>query len=127
MELVIFSDKELYPRLISMLPENSRQLLEVTGLKQQHFADLVRIAQIVFDPSGGLSGRRIEVNWSSFEMPPGVVANLASLGDRYQFSSPYVVPHVLWEQLTSETRAWLIENKSRLAELEESFPARDED
>lgn len=107
--------------------QETLSLLDQTGLKTQHFADLIRVAQLVFDPSGGLSGRSVEVDWDSFDMPAEIVENLRQLGQKYQFDSPYIPPVTVWEQLTPATRAWLIENKHDLGMLEEAFPARDED
>jgi hypothetical protein len=107
--------------------EEARQIQQITGLKPQHFADFIRAAQLVFDPAGGLTGRRVEVDWNAFEMSPGVVENLKSLGQRYRYASPHLPVEVVWEQLTPETRSWLIENKNNLWRIEENFPALDED
>jgi hypothetical protein len=82
---------------------------------------------LIADPSGGLSGREVEVDWESFGISAEIVENLRSLGQKYQFSSPYIKPEILWNELTFETRTWFIKNKKSLGELEESFPARDED
>jgi hypothetical protein len=110
------------------LPSNNlSELLQSSELKPQHFADLVRVAQLIADPSGGLSGREMKVDWESFRVSAQVVENLRSLGQKYQFSSPHIKPDILWNELTSETRTWFIENKNLLTDLEESFPARDED
>jgi hypothetical protein len=102
-------------------------LQEKNGLNPRYFADLVRMAQLVFDPSGGLSGRVVEVEWQSFGVPPGVVENLHWLGRRYQYSSPHIAPEIVWSQLTPETRAWFMQHKSELWQFEELLPARDED
>jgi len=102
-------------------------LLQVTGLKQHHFADLIRIAQIIADPACGLSGRSVKVDWESFGITSAVYSDLLQLGERYLYASPNVSPVILWEQLTPISREWLIENKKMLAVLEEAFPARDED
>jgi hypothetical protein len=107
--------------------QDSAQFIPEAGLRASHFADLVRVAQIVYDPSGGLSGRSISVDWQSFGLPEAVVIDLKILGQRYQFASPHVAPDVLWEQLTPASRKWFIENRTLLAELEETFLARDED
>ncbi len=107
--------------------EAAIQIQTHTGLKPKHFADLVRVAQLVFDPTGGLTGRRVEVDWESFEVPSAVVKNLREIGHRYQYASPYVAIEVLWEQLAPETRSWFMENRNNLGYLEEALPARDED
>jgi hypothetical protein len=101
--------------------------IPIAGLRASHFADLVRVAQIVYDPSGGLSGRGVDVDWQSFGVPDVVVADLRILGQRYQYSSPHVAPDQVWAQLTPASRKWFIHNRARLAELDEVFPARDED
>lgn len=100
---------------------------ETTELNPQHFADLIRVAQMIADPSGGLSGREIEVIWETFGVSPAVEMNLRQLGEKYQFSSPYLAPDLVWSQLSPATRTWLLENKRNLADLEELLPARDED
>jgi hypothetical protein len=105
----------------------SLQILTTTGLKAQNFADLIRVAQIIFDPAGGLSGKNVEVNWQEFGIPPTVVENLQFLGARYRYASPYLPIDIIWEQLTPQTRSWFMENRSLLWRLEESFPALDED
>ncbi|NJR64720.1 MAG: hypothetical protein HC772_04365 [Leptolyngbyaceae cyanobacterium CRU_2_3] len=105
----------------------SAQPVPEAGLRVSHFADLVRVAQIVYDPSGGLSGRSLSVDWQSFGIPEAVAVDLKILGQRYQFASPHMPPDVIWEQLTPASRKWFIENRAQLAELEETFLARDED
>ncbi|MFM7425314.1 MAG: hypothetical protein ACKO7W_10050 [Elainella sp.] len=105
---------------------SSSQLVPEAGLRASHFADLVRLAQIVYDPSGGLSGRAMAVDWRAF-LPEAVVIDLKILGQRYQFASPHVSPDVIWEQLSPASRKWFIANRTSLAELEETFLARDED
>ena len=100
-----------------------REIQEITGLKPTHFADLVRVAQLIYDPSGGVSGKVVGVDWLDFGIPKGVAANLRSLGQKYQYESIDLV----WDRLTPETRSWFIANKSILWEIEESFPALDED
>lgn len=105
----------------------STQPIPESGLRVSHFADLVRFAQIVYDPTGGLSGRSIHVDWEAVGLPEAVIDNLKILGRIYQFALPHVAPEVIWEQLTPVSRKWFIENRSRLAELEETFLARDED
>lgn len=105
----------------------SLQIQQVTGLQAKHFADLIRAAQLIFDPAGGISGRSVEVNWQQFGISPSVLDNLQTLGKQYQYASPYVAIASVWAQLTPETRSWLIENKQDLWRLEEIFPALDED
>jgi hypothetical protein len=67
---------------------SSSQLIPQAGLRSSHFADLIRLAQIVYDPSGGLSGRSLTVNWPAFGLPEPVFIDLKILGHRYQFASP---------------------------------------
>lgn len=112
---------------MSELDHFSTQPAPEAGLRASHFADLVRVAQIIYDPSGGLSGRSITVDWQSFGLPEAIVIDLKILGQRYQFASPHVAPDVIWEQLAPASRKWFIENRTLLAALEEAFPARDED
>ncbi|MGK7891319.1 MAG: hypothetical protein AB4042_18475 [Leptolyngbyaceae cyanobacterium] len=107
--------------------ERVKELQAVTGLRPTHFADLIRVCQLIYDPGGGVSGRALAVDWMDFEIPEAVAANLRSLGQLYQYESPHVDMDIVWEQLTSETRSWFIANKSILWEIEESFPALDED
>ncbi|MGB8701418.1 MAG: hypothetical protein WCD18_18545 [Thermosynechococcaceae cyanobacterium] len=106
---------------------SSTHPIPATGLRASHFADLVRVAQMVYDPSGGLSGRNLSVDWQSFGLPDAVVVDLKILGQTYQFASPHIAPDVLWAQLTPASRKWFIEHRTELAELEETFLARDED
>jgi hypothetical protein len=103
------------------------QLIPQAGLRDSHFADLVRFAQIVYDPTGGMSGRSIAVNWQAFALSEAVIIDLKIMGQRYQYSMPHVPPDVIWEQLTPASRKWFIENRTHLAQLEETFLARDED
>jgi hypothetical protein len=70
--------------------DRSFEIQKITGLQPKHFADLVRVAQLVDDPAGGLTGRLIQVNWDAFGISPGVVENLKVLGAKYRYSSPYV-------------------------------------
>jgi hypothetical protein len=37
--------------------EQSLQIQQVTGLKPRHFADLIRVAQLICDPAAGTPGR----------------------------------------------------------------------
>ncbi|MEB3178183.1 MAG: hypothetical protein VKL59_03960 [Nostocaceae cyanobacterium] len=107
--------------------DKSLQILAITGLKPQNFADLIRTAQIIFDPAVGLSGRDIKVNWQDFDVPAAVVENLKLLGQRYRYASPYLPIDIIWEQLIPETRSWFIDHQNLLWRFEESFPALDED
>jgi hypothetical protein len=104
-----------------------REIQQITGLRPTHFADLIRVAQLIYDPSGGVSGKVIEVNWLDFDIPRGVAENLRSLGRKYQYESPHVSIDLVWDELTPETRSWFIANQSVLWEIEESFPALDQD
>ncbi|VEP15252.1 conserved hypothetical protein [Hyella patelloides LEGE 07179] len=104
-----------------------REIQQITGLRPTHFADLIRVAQLIYDPSGGVSGKIVEVDWLTFGIPRGVAGNLRSLGQQYQYESPHVSPDLVWDELTPETRSWFIAHKSILWEIEESFPALDED
>lgn len=107
--------------------EKARQIQETTGLKPTHFADLIRLSQVVFDPGIGVSGRKLEVDWEEFDIPHSVAENLKLLGERYCNESPHVPLEVVWEQLTGETRSWMIENKDILWHYEDLFPPLDED
>lgn len=107
--------------------ERVREIQQITGLRPTHFADLIRVAQLIYDPSGGVSGKVVEVDWLDFSITEGVAANLRSLGKKYQYESPHVSLDLVWSELTPETRSWFIANKSVLWEIEEAFPALDED
>jgi hypothetical protein len=104
-----------------------QEIQAVTGLRSTHFADLLRVAQLIADPGGGVSGRLMAVDWLTYGIPPAVEDNLRSLGDKYQFDLPHIDLDVVWEQLTPETRSWFIAHKSQLWQIEEAFPALDED
>ncbi|MBD2185460.1 hypothetical protein H6S82_24935 [Planktothrix sp. FACHB-1355] len=103
------------------------EIHKITGLRAQHFADLIRTAQLVFDPARGVSGRYLKVDWEKFGIPLEVVENLQSLGQQYQFASPHIPVEDIWEKLTPETRRWFVEKKDYLWQFEEAFPAFDED
>lgn len=107
--------------------ERIQEIQQITGLRPTHFADLVRVAQLIYDPSGGVSGKIVEVDWLNFGIPRKVADNLRSLGKKYQYESPHVELDLVWDELTPETRSWFIAHKSMLWEIEESFPALDED
>ena len=107
--------------------EQALAIQQITGLKPVHFADLIRTSQLIFDPSGGVSGKYMKVNWQSFGIPPNVEQNLRSLGDKYRYASPHIPSEIIWQQLTGETRSWFITHKETLWQFEEFFPALDED
>lgn len=107
--------------------ERVQEIQQVTGLRSTHFADLIRVAQLIYDPTGGVASRVVEVNWLDFGIPATVVENLRSLGEKYQYESPHVDPDLVWDALTPATRSWFIAHQSVLWEIEESFPALDED
>ena len=104
-----------------------QEIQQITGLRPTHFADLIRVAQLVHDPRGGIASRTVKVNWLEFGISESVVANLSFLGQKYQYESPHVSLDVVWDDLTPETRSWFMANRSILWEIEESFPALDED
>lgn len=106
---------------------DSLQIEQITALRPNHFADLIRAAQLIFDPAAGLSGRYLKVDWREFGIPLDVVDNLRRLGEQYRYASPHVPVDIVWSQLTPETRIWFVENKNQLWKLEEAFPALDED
>ncbi|NJL00609.1 MAG: hypothetical protein HC838_10080 [Spirulinaceae cyanobacterium RM2_2_10] len=107
--------------------DKSREIQDITGLSATNFADLVRTAQLISDPGGGVSGKISQPDWEGLEIPPGVVENLKALGSKYQYELPHIEPEIVWEQLTPESRSWVIENKNILWEFEELFPPLDED
>lgn len=107
--------------------EKALAIQQVTGLKPVHFADLIRTAQLIFDPTGGVSGKYMKVDWQSFGIPPAVEDNLKLLGEKYRYASPHLPIEVIWEQLNADTRSWFIENRNTLWQFEEFFPALDED
>ncbi|MGF1521735.1 MAG: hypothetical protein ACFBSF_05375 [Leptolyngbyaceae cyanobacterium] len=111
-------------------PQNKdpvREIQQITGLRPTHFADLVRVAQLIYDPSGGIANRIVQVNWLDFGVPSTVAENLSAIGQKYQYESPHVRIDLVWNQLTPETRSWFIASKSELWQIEEAFPALDED
>lgn len=112
---------------MSQNTDRSSEIQKITGLQPKHFADLMRVAQLIHDPAGGLTGRLIEVNWDAFGISPSVVDNLKVVGKKYCYSSPYVAIAEIWEQLTPETRSWFIAHKNLLWRIEKDFPALDED
>ena len=107
--------------------QQTEDILKVTGLKPTHFADLIRVAQVIDHPAGCVFGKKVAVNWLDFGIPQQVANNLRSLGQQYRYESPHVSIDEVWQQLTPATRRWFIANKNILWEIEESFPALDED
>jgi hypothetical protein len=112
---------------MSQEPKKSLSMQEIIGLKPQHFADLVRTAQLVFDPCSGVTGRSLKINWEDLGIPAQVVKNLQEIGQEYQYASPNIPQAEIWGKLTPESRIWFIENKDSLWRFEEIFPALDED
>ncbi|MGF1496995.1 MAG: hypothetical protein ACFB8W_09260 [Elainellaceae cyanobacterium] len=111
-----------------MNTDPSIDLNDLNNLSPSHFADLIRMAQLIFDPSGGLSGSQMRVDWEAmFGIPPSVVENLRLLGAQYQYEMPHIEPELIWRHLDLDTRQWFIAHKNMLWRFEEAFPARDED
>jgi hypothetical protein len=111
------------------MSDNKRavEIQSLTGLTSGHFADLIRLTQLIFDPTGGLPHKTLNVDWKAIGIPIGVVKNLRAIGKKYQYASPYIPIDIIWGQLNPESRNWMMENKNNLWKLEEYFPARDED
>ncbi|MCF4967427.1 hypothetical protein [Nostoc sp. CMAA1605] len=107
--------------------EELLHLQQSATLRPTHFADLIRTAQLVFDPASGVSGRYIAVDWQDFGIPDDVAENLKLLGQKYRYASPSIPAEIIWEQLTQSTRIWFLHNKDELWKFEEFFPALDED
>ncbi|MBD2776205.1 hypothetical protein [Iningainema tapete] len=108
--------------------EKSLPIEKLNKLKAVHFADLVRAAQLIYDPAKGVSGVHREVDWQDeFGIPNDVAQNLKALGQEYQYASPHVPIEDVWSKLTPQTRIWFFENKDELWKIEEAFPALDED
>lgn len=105
----------------------AQQIQEIYHLKAIHFADLIRASQLIFDPTGGVSGIARCVDWQEFGIPEAVIENLQELGKEYRYASPHVPIDIIWGKLTAETRTWFMENKDDLWVFEEIFPALDED
>ena len=115
------------PAKMSQDPQQSPPIQEIIGLKPQHFADLIRSAQLIFDPTAGVTGRNVRIDWQDFGVPNNIEANLKILGEEFQYASPHVPVDIIWGKLTTETRIWFLENKDRLWQFEEMLPALDED
>lgn len=69
-----------------------REIQEITGLRPTHFADLIRVAQLIYDPSGGVASRVVEVRWIDFGIPRRVAENLRSLGKNISTNLPMFPP-----------------------------------
>ncbi|MGD1871753.1 MAG: hypothetical protein ACFB02_01750 [Mastigocoleus sp.] len=112
-----------------MFPEKDPtfSIAELSKLKAVHFADLIRAAQLIFDPGKGVSGATPEVDWKDFGVPDDIAENLRLLGEKYRYASPHTPVEKIWSELEPKTRIWFVENKDRLWVFEESFPALDED
>ena len=52
------------------------QIQNLTGLSAGHFADLIRITQLIFDPTGGLPHKTVDVDWKMLGISKGVANNL---------------------------------------------------
>lgn len=107
--------------------DEALEFQELNKLKPVHFADLIRAAQLVYDPGKGVTGVEPEIDWKDFGIPDEVTENLKALGQEYCYASPHIPIENIWGKLTPETRIWFMENKERLWQLEEYFPALDED
>lgn len=107
--------------------QKAEEITKLTGLEAKHFADLMRTAQLVYDPSMGVAGRTVKVKWETFKISDAVIENLSELGKKYQYASPHVPMENIWEELKVETRSWFIDNKEKLWELEEVLAPLDED
>ncbi len=128
--LAVSSTHGKYSLLRVTMSQNNDEALrieELYQLKPVHFADLIRAAQLVFDPGKGVTGVEPEIDWKDFGIPDNIAENLQLLGKEFQYASPHVPIEDIWKKLTSETRVWFIENKDRLWFIEEAFPALDED
>jgi len=112
---------------MSQEPKKSLEIQEIIGIKPQYFADLIRTAQLVFDPTAGVAGRNLKIDWAEFGIPANVADNLKIIGQEFQYASPHLPIDIVWSKLTPETRIWFIENKEKLWQFEEIFPALDED
>ena len=45
------------------------QIQNLTGLSAGHFADLIRLTQLIFDPTGGLPHKTVDVDWKMLGIP----------------------------------------------------------
>ncbi|BAZ15059.1 hypothetical protein NIES4071_69290 [Calothrix sp. NIES-4071] len=111
------------------MSQMDNELLEfqLLGIKPVHFADLVRAAQLMYNPASCMSGIDIEVDWEELGVPNDVLDNLRVLGYEYRYALPDVPPSIIWSKLSPETRVWFVANKEELWKFEEYFPALDED
>lgn len=110
-------------------PNQSDQsaITDLTKLKPVHFADLIRTAQLVYNPASCASGIDVQVDWQAFGMSLVVEENLRTLGAEYRYEMPNIPPEEIWGKLLPETRIWFVENREQLWKFEEYFPALDED
>lgn len=102
-------------------------IADLTNLKPVHFADLIRTAQLVYNPASCASGLDMQVDWQLFGMSPEVEENLRALGEEYRYEMPNLPAEVIWAKLLPQTRIWFVENRNQLWKFEEYFPALDED
>ncbi len=111
------------------MSQMDKELLEfqLLGIKPVHFADLIRAAQLMYNPASCMSGIDIEVDWEELGVPNDVLENLRVLGYEYRYALPHVAPEIIWSKLNPETRVWFVNNKDDLWKFEEYFPALDED
>ncbi|MBU7583262.1 MAG: hypothetical protein KAF91_10205 [Nostoc sp. TH1S01] len=100
---------------------------QISNLKPRHFADLIRAAQLIFDPTAGILGSHVVVDWQEFGIPDEVESNLKLLGQQYRYACPDIPGAIIWSQLTPATRNWFLLNKDELWKFEEAFPPLDED
>lgn len=103
------------------------QIQQISNLKPRHFADLIRAAQLIFDPTAGIVGSHVTVDWQEFGIPDDVEENLKLLGQQYRYACPDIPGAIIWSQLTPATRNWFLKNKDELWKFEEAFPPLDED
>ncbi|MCU0569774.1 MAG: hypothetical protein MUF49_24770 [Oculatellaceae cyanobacterium Prado106] len=96
------------------------------SLHPRHFADLVRLSQVIYNPAGGLRGA-VKVDWQEFGISLAIEEDLRSLGQKYWYSVAQIPPDEVWRNLSVESRTWFIDNKNRLWQIEEAFPPGDED
>lgn len=107
--------------------DESSKIQQINELTATHYADLIRAAQLIFDPAGGVSGRYLKVDWQDYGIPDDVAANLKALGEKYRYALPNIPGDIIWSQLTPQTRLWFLNNKDELWKFEEMFPPLDED
>jgi len=76
---------------------------ELYKLKPVHFADLIRAAQLIYDPGKGVTGIERDIDWNQFGIPDNVAENLQLLGEEFQYSSPHAPVAVSYTHLTLPT------------------------